>query len=554
MRVSQQMLFDNYVHNLNTSLTTLMDLNNKAQTQKKINKPSDDPTGMTRILDHRDTLRSLEQYKENISTAKGWLGRSDETLRQVSTLITRAKELATQASTGTVDGDNREQVSYELRSLFEQMVGLANSEFEGKNIYGGQKVDGKAFEEIMWLTTNDANFGDSVDFTVLGSSETTVLVQYYDETGATAVGGNMDLNDPNLRARYSIDGGRSWKTDVQVDFAGGQGTLTLPDAGTSVVFHGNATVKVNDRNDPEVADGTWMWIRPSARYMGDDKDAPPLVDKMPNDTDIEAAASGSFLSNNVTIRIDNSSDVKMNENIEYSYSMDGGITWTTGNVAQADASSNSSVLSVANGGILNLTSSGGNVLHPGQQFVIRPRSADINLDISGSEQVTVNDVGKDIFGGVYMSPDAVLSAGGAVVTLGSSNAGRVLQSAGAAKMAVTIQGSDEFSQNLFEVMGNLVAFAETNNQTGIQQCLDNLDNAERHIMNSLAEVGGRENRLTVAGTIADGLKLNEEALVSSIEDADISELMTDLAQQQIIYESVLRSSSMIMQLNLGKFI
>ncbi len=121
-------------------------------------------------------------------------------------------------------------------------------------------------------------------------------------------------------------------------------------------------------------------------------------------------------------------------------------------------------------------------------------------------------------------------------------------------MAVTIQGSDEFSQNLFEVMGNLVAFAETNNQTGIQQCLDNLDNAERHIMNSLAEVGGRENRLTVAGTIADGLKLNEEALVSSIEDADISELMTDLAQQQIIYESVLRSSSMIMQLNLGKFI
>lgn len=140
------------------------------------------------------------------------------------------------------------------------------------------------------------------------------------------------------------------------------------------------------------------------------------------------------------------------------------------------------------------------------------------------------------------------------MTLGSSNAGRVLQSAGAAKMAVTIQGSDEFSQNLFEVMGNLVAFAETNNQTGIQQCLDNLDNAERHIMNSLAEVGGRENRLTVAGTIADGLKLNEEALVSSIEDADISELMTDLAQQQIIYESVLRSSSMIMQLNLGKFI
>ena len=45
MRVSQQMLFSRYIHNLNTSLTSLLDLNTQAQTQKKINKPSDDPTG-----------------------------------------------------------------------------------------------------------------------------------------------------------------------------------------------------------------------------------------------------------------------------------------------------------------------------------------------------------------------------------------------------------------------------------------------------------------------------------------------------------------------------
>ena len=73
-------------------------------------------------------------------------------------------------------------------------------------------------------------------------------------------------------------------------------------------------------------------------------------------------------------------------------------------------------------------------------------------------------------------------------------------------------------------------------------------------MNRVAEVGGRENRLSVGETIVDGLKLNEQTLVSSIEDADVSELMTDLAQQQIVYESVLRSTSMIMQMNLGKFI
>jgi len=553
MRVTQQMLFDRYVYNLNTSLTSLMDLNMKAQTQKDINKPSDDPSGMTRVLDHRDTIRSLEQYKENISTAKGWLGSADEALSQVSTILTRAKELGTQIATGSLDADNREQVSYELRSLFEQLVGLANTEFEGKSVFAGHKVDGPAFEQAMWLTTNDETFGSSVDFTVNGSSNKTVLVQFFDASGSTAVGADMNLSSADVR--YSIDGGKTWLTDGSVSFSSGQGTVSLPQSGTSVDFHSDAVVKNNDPSDPNVADGTWMWIRPTVRYVGDDNDAPPLVDKIgPNSNRVNAAASGSFLNENVTIRIDNTSAVAMNEEISYSYSLDGGINWVTGNVAQPDTSSNAAVLGVLNGGILTLTSNGSNVLQPGQQFVVRPRSADINLDINASEQVRLNDVGKNIFGGIYQDPDAVLSAGGSIVTVGSANTSRVFHSNGAPKMGITIQGQDEYSKNLFEVMGNLVAFAETNNQTGVQQALAQLTDAQKHIMNKVADVGGRQNRLSVAENIVDGLKLNEETLVSAIEDADISELMTDLAQQQIIYESVLRSSSMIMQLNLGKFI
>ncbi|EGB13276.1 flagellar hook-associated protein 3 [Pseudodesulfovibrio mercurii] len=554
MRVTQQMLFDRYVFNLNTSLTSLMDLNIKAQTQKAINKPSDDPTGMTRILDHRDTLRSLDQYSENISTAKGWLGSADEALMQVSTILTRAKELATQAATGTVDDNNREQISYEMRSLFEQLVSLSNSDFEDNSIFAGHKTDGAAFKQIMWLTTNDETFGNA-EFTVNGSSDTTVLVQYYDTTGATPVGGDMNLSDPNLGVRYSIDGGRTWKTDGSMTFVGTEGTLNLPQSGTSVTFHGDATIKVNDPDDVSVSDGTWMWIRPSAQYVGDDEDAPPLVDSLgPGVNLISAEASGSFLDSNVTIRIDNQSAATMDEDIHYSYSLDGGINWVTGNVAQADTTADEAVLSVANGGILTLSSNGSNQLQPGQQFVIRPRVAAINLDVSSSEQIQVNSVGKDIFGGIYMDPDAVLAADGSILTLGSENASRVFHSNGASNMALSIQGDDEYSMNLFEVMGNLVAFTETNNQTGCQQSLANLVEAQEHIMNAVAEVGGRENRLAVSQTIVEGLTLNEKSLLSSIEDADVSELMTELAQQQIVYESVLRSTSMIMQLNLSKFI
>ena len=554
MRVTQQMLFNRYVSNLNKSLTSLIDLNTKAQTQKKVNRPSDDPTGMTRILSHRDTLRSIEQYKENIATAKGWLNSQSEAITQASTLLTRAKELATQIATGTVNADNREQVSYEMRSIFEQMVGLANTEFEGNSIFGGHKVGENAFEQVMWLTTNDSRFGQEAEFTVNGSSSSTVLVQFYDSTSGTAVGGDMQLSDPNVRARFSTDGGDNW-TEATLSPSGSDYVLDMPGSGTSINFHGDATVKVNDPTDKNVADGTWLWVRPSARYVGDDKDMQPQVDSLGVGSNlISGTASGSFLNANVTVRIDNTSNVTMAEEIHYSYSMDGGINWVTGNVAQADGSSNAATLSVGNGGILNLASHGGNLLRPGQQFVIRPRTADINLDISSNSQVTINNVGKEIFGGIYMDPDQILASNGAVVGLSSMTGARVFQSNGAGNMFVTIQGQDEFSKNIFEVLGNLVAFAETNNQTGAQQCLANLENAQEYLMNHEANVGGRLNRLTVGTSILDGLQLNEDTLLSSIEDADVSELMTDLAQQQIVYESVLRSTSSIMQLNLSKFI
>jgi len=435
------------------------------------------------------------------------------------------------------------------------LVGLANSNFEDKYIYGGHKVDNPPFEKIMWLTSNDDSFAKNVNFTVNGSAEKTVLVQYYDTTGATAVGGNMNLSDPNLGVRYSTDGGKSWHTDGSVTFVGGEGTMNLPKSGTGVTFHNDAAVKVNNPDDEKKADGTWLWIRPSARYKGDDDDAPPLVDSMGAGSNlVNAAASGAFLDRNVTVRIDNASSVGMDEDIQYSYSLDGGISWVTGNVAPADTTSNSAVLSVANGGILTLTSNGSNQLQPGQQFVIHPRAAAIKLNISGSEKVQINDVGKNIFGGIYMNPNAVLASGGNSLTLGSLNSVTALQGAGEPKMGVTVEGRENNTRNMFEVVGNLVAFMETNNQNGIQQQLASLKEVHSHLVGAAAQVGGRKNRLDVAGNIVDGLKLNESALISSIEDADVSELMTQLTQQQIVYESVLRSTSMIMQLNLSKFI
>ncbi|WP_022660954.1 flagellar hook-associated protein FlgL [Paucidesulfovibrio longus] len=556
MRVSQQMLYAHYVTNMNASLTNLMDLNVKAQSQKRIIRPSDDPVGMERVLDHRDAIRTLGQYKENISTAKGWLGRSDSTLTQVSALITRAKTLAEQGATGTYDEQNREQISYELRSIFDQLVEMSNMEFEDKSIYAGHKTDSNAFEKVLWMTTNDPDLNADTTFSVEGNSDRTVLVQYFDTTGATAVGDTVSFDSGNVGVRYSIDGGKTFLTDGTVsNVVGGQVRVNLPQSGASVVYSGvdaGEGVKANHLTDTSDASGTWAWLRPSALYLGDDMDA-IRVDSMGEGVqNITATAAGSFNANNTVVRIDNDTAVGMDEVIEYSYSLDGGASWVTGNTTSADLTSNQALITIPPGGMLTLASNGGNQLQPGAQFVITPRAASVNVNISVSETVRLNDVGKDIFGGLYQDPDLVRANGGSKLSVNSANTSVVFDNGSGASTLNTSNAG--YTKNLFETVGNLVAFLETNNQSGVQRCLESLDRSQQQILTAAASVGGRENRLTVAEGLVDNLKLNEQARMSSIEDADVAELMTQISQGQIVYESVLRSTSLIMNMNLMKFI
>ena len=103
-------------------------------------------------------------------------------------------------------------------------------------------------------------------------------------------------------------------------------------------------------------------------------------------------------------------------------------------------------------------------------------------------------------------------------------------------------------------MGKLIGYCESNDQDGIQRCLEELDDCLKRVTTKLADVGGRENRLQVAYETAIIRELSEDGARSSIEDADTVTLMTKLAQQQLAYNTVLKSSSMIMQMSLMNFI
>ena len=515
VRVSQRSMFTSFVNNMNTSLADLMDSNIQASSQKRINKPSDDSIGTARVMNYRDSIAGISQYKKNIDTAKSWLNLADQTLTQVNTLLTRMKGLAEQAATGTLDANNREQISFELRQQYEQLINLANTQYEGRHIFAGHKTDEPAFVQGLNLTSNDTVFSNG-SFSITGSASKTMLVQF---TSNATIGGAGAVP-----LRYSLDAGRTWQNG---SIPAGDNRLSIN--GVQVTFqNGTAVQAVDTTNVHETLsngsmNGTWLYIRPTAVYQGDDNDLPPSIMHY-GSAPVTASATGVF-SQDITVRIDNS-NASMTGPIEYSYSLDNGNTWVTGNTASDTTTSNSASLIIP-GGFLVL--SGSNASLNGaqnQQFIVKPHRGDVKFEIAQRETITVNSIGKDVFGGVYTSP-------------GDTTASPAFDGSG---------------KNLFETVGRLIGYMESNNQSGIQRALADLDTASSHIMTQAASVGGRENRLEVAGNVLTTIELDEKARMSNIEDIDVAELMTKLAQQQLVYNSVLKSSAQIMQMNLSNFI
>ena len=512
MRVSLNMLYDNYVTNMNRATYKLMELNKKASSQKSINKPSDDPIGAARVLSYRDSISALEKYKSNMDTAQGWLGLSGEALMQVNNVLIRAKEVAEQGSTGTLNADQREILAYEARQLFDQMINLANSRYEGKSIFAGHKVNESAFDYAMNLTSNDAL---PSNYTIEGKATGTILVQFENDYDPLSAGADY---------RFSTDGGKTWSSGtviadpsdpnrIRLDLDGVSVTVPAPTGSTPPDYAVKGSSDINDTS------GTWLWVRPTAKYLGDDEDqdqvkVEPLYAPGIVAGDVNAIG---FFDRDVTVRID---DVVTNfPDVEYSYSLDGGSNWKTGNTATVDASGQARFL--VPGGRLEIDLSGASNLNDNDQILIRPNRAAINFEIAINQTIQVNHVGKDVFGGIYMKP------GDNYYTKGLDG-----------------------PENVFETLGELIGYLETNNQSGVSQVLEDIDASLKHINQHLASVGSRENRLNISKSVISGLVLNERERLSKIEDVDITKLMTDLANQQIIYEAVLRSSSTIMRMSL----
>ena len=103
MRVTQNTMTQSLVRYLTAQNEALYDRQRIIATQKRINKPSDDPIGMGKVLDYRQTLASIDQYQTNIQTGTTRLDVTESSLKLVDDLLQVVRAIAQTEAAGTTE-------------------------------------------------------------------------------------------------------------------------------------------------------------------------------------------------------------------------------------------------------------------------------------------------------------------------------------------------------------------------------------------------------------------------------------------------------------------
>lgn len=155
MRVTNTMMRNNSMLNMQKNKVAYNKYLNQYNTQKKIQRPSDDPTIAVRALKYRTTLVEIDQYLTNIKDATSWMDATETCLKDVNGRLEDMSYYCTQAATGTYDEKDRADIVTQLKQFSEYIYEQnANADYAGRYLFTGFRTDEPMlFEDAQTDTT-----------------------------------------------------------------------------------------------------------------------------------------------------------------------------------------------------------------------------------------------------------------------------------------------------------------------------------------------------------------------------------------------------------------
>jgi flagellar hook-associated protein 3 FlgL len=197
IRVTERSIATSVLAGLQMNIAKLGDTQNKLSSGKQLQRASDAPGDAVMAMQYRSDMTSLQQYSRNADDGLGWLNTADSALTGGVEQLTRARELVLQGMSAGSFGtpEARGALADEIDNIRESVLGLANTSYLDRPVFGGTTSGQVAFQQDGTYVGDNG----SVLRTVSGSNKVRV------DTTASEVFGSGNTQVFTLLTKISAD-------------------------------------------------------------------------------------------------------------------------------------------------------------------------------------------------------------------------------------------------------------------------------------------------------------------------------------------------------------
>ncbi len=143
MRMTNKIMQNNSLYNINNNKVLQDKLSTMMATQKKITRPSDDPVIAIRALRLRTSVSELTQYYEkNAPDAESWLDVTTKALENtVAEVLTNMSKIANKANNKEYGSEDLQVFVEQLKSLRDEFYSTGNLDYAGRYVFTGYRTD-----------------------------------------------------------------------------------------------------------------------------------------------------------------------------------------------------------------------------------------------------------------------------------------------------------------------------------------------------------------------------------------------------------------------------
>ncbi|MDY0131287.1 MAG: flagellar hook-associated protein FlgL [Desulforegulaceae bacterium] len=158
MRIASKTIYELQKNQLGSLYKNLAKNNSIVATGKRINKISDDPVGLTQVLNFKSGVSYLSQIDTNIENGVTWLRSGETAISSVEDLTLEMKTLALKLKNDSVNAGQRKEAVNRVNAVLAELVNLGNTQSKGEYIFSGNKTN------VQPIVPDDLNNPQSIKY------------------------------------------------------------------------------------------------------------------------------------------------------------------------------------------------------------------------------------------------------------------------------------------------------------------------------------------------------------------------------------------------------